>query len=98
MLVELSRAGIAVGATLVLCQPMRSRARAVWLAQPPVTVVIDKTELLKYHKKDADRKKKSRLSVNAIQLKALRKSGKIATRKWQVDYKLTEVDYSTSDF
>jgi len=45
---------------------------------------LDRTELLKYRKKDADRKKISRLSMNATQLKALRKRGKVATRKWRL--------------
>ena len=45
---------------------------------------MDRTELLKYRKKDAERKKESRLSMNATQRKALRKRGKIATRKWRL--------------
>jgi len=45
---------------------------------------LDNKNLLDYHKKDAERKKEKRLAIDATQLKAFRKRGKLRTRKWRM--------------
>ena len=45
---------------------------------------LDRTKLMEYRKKDAERKKISRQTMNAKELKALRKRGQIATMKWRL--------------